>query len=540
MFTFPVGFMKAFEAAASGWDLANAHDDGYNFSVINEDTVNNGVVVSTDGTKMYTIGNTTDSIYQYTLSTAGDIRTASYDSVSFSYATQGTTGNDLFFKPDGTAFYYVDSGTGFVYQYTLSTPWDLSTASYASKSFSVVSQETNSLGLTFKSDGTKMYIVGNTNDTVYQYTLSTAWDVSTASYDSVSFSVAAQDGNPSGIVFKSDGTKMYIVGSASDNIYQYTLSTPWNVSTATYDSVLFYVGILENTPTGLYASSDGTKMYLVGTGEDRVLQVNLSSGWDLSTATGDFDVANVTGQMSTVYSLHFKPDGTKMYAGTSEVPDAVYQYTLSTPWDTDTASYDSVFKDVSAQLTGFEGLTFSVDGTKMYVTCLAGTGDNTIFQYTLSTPWNLSTASYASKSFDFTTQDISPVEVWFKTDGTKMYMFGIAGNSVYQYSLSTAWDVSTATYDSVSFSVAAQETGGRGLCFSYDGDKMFISGATTDNIYQYTLSTPWNLSTASYDSKFFYVGDWGAAARQVFIKQDDGMKMYIAVTSFVKQFSLAA
>jgi hypothetical protein len=36
-----------------------------------------------------------------------------------------------------------------------------------------------------------MYIVGNTSS-VYQYTLSTAFDVSTASYDSVSFSVSSE------------------------------------------------------------------------------------------------------------------------------------------------------------------------------------------------------------------------------------------------------------------------------------------------------------------------------------------------------------
>ena len=38
-----------------------------------------------------------------------------------------------------------------------------------------------------------MYVVGSSLDTVYQYALSTAWDVSTASYDSVSLSVSSQD-----------------------------------------------------------------------------------------------------------------------------------------------------------------------------------------------------------------------------------------------------------------------------------------------------------------------------------------------------------
>ena len=69
-----------------------------------------------------------------------------------------------------------------------------------------------------------MYIMGNTNDSVYQYTLSTAWDVSTASYASKSFSVGSQETSPSGVKFSSDGTKMYVVGMQNDTVYKYTLS----------------------------------------------------------------------------------------------------------------------------------------------------------------------------------------------------------------------------------------------------------------------------------------------------------------------------
>lgn len=69
----------------------------------------------------------------------------------------------------------------------------LSGASYDSKSFLSSGQGTHATGLSFKTDGTKMYILNATNDSVYQYSLSTAWDVSTASYDSVSFSITSQD-----------------------------------------------------------------------------------------------------------------------------------------------------------------------------------------------------------------------------------------------------------------------------------------------------------------------------------------------------------
>jgi DNA-binding beta-propeller fold protein YncE len=126
-----------------------------------------------------------------------------------------------------------------VYQYSLSTAFDLSTASYDSVSFSVASQEASPTSVVFNSDGTKMYIVGYGSDTVHQYTLSTAFDLSTSSYDSVSFSVASQETSPEDITFNSDGTKMYIVGQSSDTIYQYSTATP---AIITYDPDLQWSG----------------------------------------------------------------------------------------------------------------------------------------------------------------------------------------------------------------------------------------------------------------------------------------------------------
>ena len=65
----------------------------------------------------------------------------------------------------------------------------------------------------FKPDGTKMYVTGSTGDDVNEYDLSTPWDVSTASYNQ-NFSVAAQETTPTAVRFKPDGTKMYVTGSA--------------------------------------------------------------------------------------------------------------------------------------------------------------------------------------------------------------------------------------------------------------------------------------------------------------------------------------
>ncbi len=259
-----------------------------------------------------------------------------------------------------------------------------------SAGFSVTAQETLPLGLAFKTDGTKMYVVGETNDTVYQYSLSTAWDLSTASYDSVSFSVAAQDTIPHDVVFKADGTKMYVVGVGADAVYQYSLSTAWDLSTASYDSVSFSVAAQENNPTDLFFKTDGTKMYVVGTTGDMVLQYSLSGAWDLSTASYSSVSFSVSAQEATPFGLAFKTDGTKMYV-VGVAGDIVSQYSLSTAWDLSTASYDSVGVSVSAQEANAHDVVFKTDGTKMYV---MGTTGDTVYPYSLSVAWSLSAVSY--------------------------------------------------------------------------------------------------------------------------------------------------
>ena len=66
-------------------------------------------------------------------------------------------------------------------EYTLTAAWDVSTASFVD-SFSVNSQEATVRDIWFDSSGKTMFIVGKDGDDVNVYKLTIAWDVSTASF----------------------------------------------------------------------------------------------------------------------------------------------------------------------------------------------------------------------------------------------------------------------------------------------------------------------------------------------------------------------
>jgi len=198
---------------------------------------------------------------------------------------------------------------------------------------------------------------------------------------------------------------------------------------------------------------------------------------------------------------------------------------LSTPWDISTASYSSKRKDVSVQTgSSNKGISFSPDGVTLFI-CAQTT---TIYQYTLSTAWDISTASYASKSKNVSAQVTDPYGLYVSTDGLTMFVSTVgSAKSIYQYTLSTAWDVSTASYASKSKSVSAEISYVGNIFFKPDGSKMFASVKDGDDIYQYTLSTPMDVSTASYDSKTYSISTQDLYNGGFYIKSD-GLKMYVA------------
>jgi hypothetical protein len=156
-----------------------------------------------------------------------------------------------------------------VNEYDLSTGFDVSSAVY-SQNFSVAAQETAPSGMAFNNNGTKMFITGATGDAVYEYKLETGFDVSTA-YFVDSFSVASQDTAPTGIAFNNDGSKMYIVGNDNNSVYQYAIGQAYPTgyqsvhTTASIDST-YWTDI--NSMTADQNAGTGNIYYAIST-DDR-------------------------------------------------------------------------------------------------------------------------------------------------------------------------------------------------------------------------------------------------------------------------------
>jgi len=495
------------------------------------------------GLKLY-LTETGGYISEYTLSTAYDLRTATY------VATKDISGTvtspvQISVSPDGKTFLLGNNGNGSFFIGFAITPYDISTLEILTgdipQSFSscpIISFEDGgsrllAAGETVSQSVTRMYQLGKkatvtnsfetivTNggqiDTTYWTDINSMTADETLNNGNVYYAVSNNDHTTWNVIDNTDGIRPIVRNNGGTWEYNsnttYT-STTWvagstnselatlsealedgvaeevigfnDANTWSYDSVSFSVGSQGAGPSAIEFNNDGTKMYVLNYNDDEVNQYTLSTAFDLSTASFDSVTFSVASQESVPTGLTFNNDGTKMYI-TGTTGDDVNEYALSAAFDISTASYTTVFS-VGGLETSPQDITFNNDGTKMYV--MGNTGDD-INEFSLSTAFDISTASYTTV-FSVAGQDTSPTGMAFNNDGTKMYIVGITGDDVNQYTLSTAFDISTASFDSVVFSVASEDTIPQGIVFNNDGTKMYIIGDANDTVYQYSSGTVTN------------------------------------------------
>ena len=289
----------------SGNVTASVYTKG--ISVTAKATAPEEVFFKPDGTKMYIADDADDKVFEYNLIIAWDVTSAVFSTASPNFSAQETSVRGLFFKPDGLTMYISGNYlSGRVHQFTLSTAWDVASATYTSR-FTTGSEETRPEGLFFKPDGTKMYLMGSVSDNVLEYNLGTAWNVTTAVY-SQAFSISAQEGGPHNVSLNTTGTKMYVLGDSGKAVFEYTLSTAWNVTTATYVHS-FVVGGQENSPTGVFIRADGSRMFVIGSSNDTVFQYEIGAATAVTLPAAVVGTPSTTAHNDRVTYEFFTSDG---------------------------------------------------------------------------------------------------------------------------------------------------------------------------------------------------------------------------------------
>lgn len=244
-----------------------------------------------------------------------------------------------------------------------------------------------------------------------------------------------------------------------------------------------------NNVVGVFVHPNGTKFWHMAI--NQIKECNLSTAFDISTHGSiltTVDTADIQSGNSAASGIFFKPDGTKLFV--TDIDDFLYAYNLSTAWDISTMS-SAGNKDLTSTFDNMRGPYFSPDGTKFFGIDVIV---DRVFGFNLTTAWDISTiGSVASQSslldVSTTINETHPAGFWMSDDGMQAYICGFGNDKIYHFNLSTAWDVSSinSAEDSV-LDVSSFETGPISMCFSSNGQHMYIGGATGHGVDQFSRS----------------------------------------------------
>jgi hypothetical protein len=249
---------------------------GNNFSIpVNIGTAYN-LEFANDGKFMY-LASFDSNVYQFSLPTAYDITSAVYMNRTKSLSAQGSGMDEIRMKNDGTKLYVLQFYSNAILQYTLTTPYNILSTSYDNVSKGLTFG--NNYSFYIKPDGTKFYTLNDYSNFVLEYTLSTPWNFSTASANPTASLPTPNfsDGQKLALTFTPDGGSMYIETTTSERIHWMSFATPWVLSTATYTSGK-YVGFnsTDNTIRGIVTNDTGSKLFFIGNQTKKVYEFNLT------------------------------------------------------------------------------------------------------------------------------------------------------------------------------------------------------------------------------------------------------------------------
>lgn len=505
------------------------------FNIAGQDTSPRGLSFNNDGTKIFVVGQVTDTLYEYDLSIAYDLSAGGfYSGNSFFLGSQTLLPKSVFFNTDGTKFFIAGADNRTIFEYDLTTPFTLdSGVSFSGVSFSFSGEMTSISGTTFNPDGFQMYATGNFEDTVFEYTLTTAFDLTTASFSGNSFNVSAQDGAPLSITFSDDGAFMFMVGNITNDVFKYSLSPAFDIGgTVLFTGESFAFSPDDVAVADFIFNTDGSKAFAMGDSGNAVLQYDFTVNYSLNNIAFSGFKMSTAGQDSLMVGMGFNADGTKLVM-LGDLTDEIYEYDLQTPFTpaegvSFTGKSFAIAEDPSPH-----GFTFNDDGTKFFI---VGTSTETIYEYFLSTPYDVSTAA-ATNSFSVISEETIPKAVAFNTDGTKMFIVGAANNTVFEYTLSVGFDLSsTVTFTGNSFSVATEETSCSALRFNPDGSRFFILGVNSDTLFEYELATNFSLlSGVTFSDNFFIIQEQEILPND-FVFNSDGTGLTLIGNSFSNLF----
>lgn len=177
-----------------------------------------------------------------------------------------------------------------------------------------------------------------------------------------------------GLFCKPDGSKLFSV-SDNGNRTTVTMPTAFSLSSSTISTTSSSLWI--SSPTWWWFSPDWKYVFICAcTSTKKLYKVPLTTAWDLGSATTTWmtEMSTTSAQWTYPYNVAISPTWLKMFIGTYYGSVSISQFNLSTAWDITTATYANKYMSVTERWE----FTVTPDGTLFLTNANSST---TIWQY---------------------------------------------------------------------------------------------------------------------------------------------------------------
>lgn len=212
--------------------------------------------------------------------------------------------------------------------------------------------------------------------------------------------------------FNLAGDRVYFSRSTSWETWQYSMSTPGDMSTIAFELTHDW-SFSSGVQRGIALNPDRSKFYKIrrttGSADSfvsadpfSVTEVGDVAGGNPYTLTGLSGLGGI-GTPTTPTSFVIAANNLDIFVQSADVGDrAIYHYLMSVAGDAGTATSQGQALDVSGEFdTNLFGMIYTPDGSKLFV---VGTNSSAVIiaQYDLSTAYDVNTASYSGKQITVT------------------------------------------------------------------------------------------------------------------------------------------
>lgn len=231
----------------------------------------------------------------------------------------------------------------------------------------------------------------------------------------------------------------------------------------------------------VFASPDGNKLYALDNSNE-IYEFDFDTNARVSSLDFKWSQA-LPGAADPAISFCLTSDGLKLWLLTDDTTNIkIQEIVLNTAWDI-TSVQNSVNNTliIEAQLDTASDICASFDDSRIYV---IDTATDDIFQYNVSTPGDLNTASYASKSLDLSSQSTSGWDTVLINPAGDVLYAGTSGSVIYEYSLGTAKELDSGSYASRSNDVGTDlSINLQSTAWAQSGEYLYVA-STVEDIYE--------------------------------------------------------